>query len=213
MEGEFLLPLYLYRFIRLDFVTFNLVVVLDYTIIILGGSFMTAILWLLGGATVGACVALVLYILGFGAELINCACQIITCNCDGGDAIPGMWSGDSFIQVLIFCVIGGAIIGLIYGIYKMKTAADEESARRNAENSEEARKERVKWADEVKQKALDINNTCEKNKALNSNLVSTTYQASSQMKDIVNELTKTAELQGKVNSIVDELARKGGSQL
>ena len=37
MEGELLLPLYLYRFIRLDFVTINLVVILDYTIIILGG--------------------------------------------------------------------------------------------------------------------------------------------------------------------------------
>ena len=38
MEGELLLPLYLYRFIRLDFVTINLVVILDYTIIILGGN-------------------------------------------------------------------------------------------------------------------------------------------------------------------------------
>ena len=35
MEGELLLPLYGYRFIRLDFVTLKLVVVLDYTIIIL----------------------------------------------------------------------------------------------------------------------------------------------------------------------------------
>ena len=40
MEGELLLPLYLYRFIRLDFVTINLVVILDYTIIILGGILM-----------------------------------------------------------------------------------------------------------------------------------------------------------------------------
>ncbi len=38
--GGILLPLYLYRFIRLDFVTFNLVVILDYTIIILGESKM-----------------------------------------------------------------------------------------------------------------------------------------------------------------------------
>ena len=38
MEGELLLPLYLYRFIRLDFVTINLGVILDYTIIILGGN-------------------------------------------------------------------------------------------------------------------------------------------------------------------------------
>ena len=61
---------------------------------------MTAILWMLGGAAAGAGVALILYVLGFGVELVNCACQILTCNCDGGDAIPGMWSGDSFLHVL-----------------------------------------------------------------------------------------------------------------
>ena len=38
MEGGILLPLYRYRFIRLDFETINSVVVLDYTIIILGGK-------------------------------------------------------------------------------------------------------------------------------------------------------------------------------
>lgn len=173
---------------------------------------MTAILWMLGGAATGAGVALILYVLGFGVELVNCACQILTCNCDGGDAIPGMWSGDSFLHVLLFCAIGGAVIGLIYGIYKMKAAADEETARRNAENSEEARKQRVKWADEVKQKALNVNNTCERNKSADKPLVSTTYQASSQMKEIINELIKAAELQGKVDSIADELSKKGGAQ-
>ena len=40
MEGGILLPLYRYRFIRLDFETINSVVVLDYTIIILGGLIM-----------------------------------------------------------------------------------------------------------------------------------------------------------------------------
>lgn len=45
---------------------------------------MTAILWMLGGAATGAGVALILYVLGFGVELVNCACQILTCNCDGG---------------------------------------------------------------------------------------------------------------------------------
>ena len=43
MEGGLLLPLYLYRFIRLDFVTINSVVILDYTIIILGGTKMTVL--------------------------------------------------------------------------------------------------------------------------------------------------------------------------
>lgn len=173
---------------------------------------MAAILCMLAGAGIGAGVALILYVLGFGVELLNCACQILTCNCDGGDAIPGMWSGDSFGHVLLFCTIAGAVIGLIYGVYKMKAAADEEAARKKAENSEEARKQRVKWADEVKQKALNVNNTCERNKSSDKPLVSTTYESSSRMKDIINELTKAAELQGKVDSIADEMTKKGGVQ-
>ena len=94
----------------------------------------------------------------------------------------------------------------------MKAAADEETARKNAENSEKARKQRIKWADEVKQKALNVNNICERNKTSDKPLVSTTYQASSEMKDIMNELTNVAELQGKVDSIADELSKKGGVQ-
>ena len=40
MEEELPLLLYLYRWIRWNFETFNLVVIFDYTIIILGGIFM-----------------------------------------------------------------------------------------------------------------------------------------------------------------------------
>lgn len=70
---------------------------------------MTAILCMLAGAGIGAGVVLILYVLGFGVELLNCACQILTCNCDGGDAIPWMWSGDSFGHVLLFCTIADAV--------------------------------------------------------------------------------------------------------
>ena len=153
---------------------------------------MTAILWMLGGAVIGAGVALILYALGFIIELVNCACQIVTFNCDGGDAIPGMWSGSSFLHVLLFCAICGAIIGLIYGIYKMKVAADEEAAKKNAENAEADRKQRIIWAVEVKQKAADISSICERNKSYDKPLVSTTYQASTQMKNIMDELAKMA---------------------
>lgn len=174
---------------------------------------MTAILWMLGGAVIGAVVSLLLYVLGFGIEILNCACQIITCNCNfDDDAIPGMWEDGAFFNVLIFCAIAGAIIGLIYGLYKMKVAADEEAARKSAENSEAARQQRVKWAGEIKQKALTVSGTCDKNKSADKPLVSTTYQAGSQMKDIVHELTKVAELQGKVDSIADDLTKKGGDQ-
>lgn len=173
---------------------------------------MTVIMTMLAGVGIGAGVALVLYLLGFGVELVNCACQLLTCNLDGGDAIPGMWSGESFGHVLLFCAIVGAVIGLVYGLIKMKAAADEEAARRNAENSEEARKQRVKWASEAKKKALNVSNTCDRNKKSAKPMVSTTYQASSKMKEILNELTKVAELQGKVDSIAGELKKKGGVQ-
>lgn len=171
---------------------------------------MTAILSMLAGAGIGAVVAVALYILGFGVELINCACQIITCDCDGGDAIPAMWEGGSFVSVLMFCAIAGAVIGLIYGIYKMKIASDEAARLRDAANSEEARKQRIKWAGEVKQKALNVANTCDKNAKDYKPLISPTYQADSQMKSIINELADAAELRGKVDAMANDTKSKGG---
>lgn len=172
---------------------------------------MTAILCMLAGAGIGAGVALLLYVLGFGVELINCACQIITCDCDGGDAIPAMWEGGSFISVLLFCTIAGAVIGLIYGIYKMKVASDEEARRRAAANSEEAKKQRIKWAGEVKQKALTVANTCEKNAKEYKALISPNYKADSQMDAIMKELANAAELKGKVDAMANDTKTKGGA--
>lgn len=108
-------------------------------------------------------------------------------------------------HVLLFCVIGGAIIGLIVGIVKTKAKVDEETAKRNAANSEEARRQRERWVT-VKQKALNINNSCTSNNNTSKTIVSTSFKASLQMKEIMDELTKAAEIQGKVDSISNELA-------
>ena len=108
---------------------------------------------------------------------------------------------------------GGAVVGFFYGIYKAKEESDAETAKRNAANSEEARKQRVKWAGEVKQKALNVNNTCSGNKTADKPLVSTTYKANTQMTEIMNELTRVAEKQGKVDSLAEELSKKGGASL
>lgn len=170
---------------------------------------MTAILCLLAGAGIGAGVAIALYILGGCIEILNCACQIATCNCEGDSAMPGIWQGDVFWHVLLFCVIGGAIIGLIVGLCKMKAAADEEAAKRNLANSEEAKRQRQKWAGQIKQRVLQITNSCEQNKSVDKTLVSTTYKSSNLMKDIMQELTKVSEMQGKVDAISNELNKKG----
>lgn len=170
---------------------------------------MTAILSMLAGAGIGAGFALALYALGILAELVNCACQIVTCDCDGDALIPDMWSGDSFLSVLLLCTIAGAVIGLIYGIVKMKIASNEKARIRDVANSEEAKRQRIKWADEVKQKALSVAKTCEKNAKEYKPLITPTYKADSQMDEIIKELAAAAELKGKVDSMAND-TRKGG---
>lgn len=167
------------------------------------------ILYTLKGAAIGAGGAVCLFIAGFFIELLNLGCAILTCDCDKPMVFDwsGMWG------LLLICVIGGAIIGLFYGIYKAKEESDAETARKNAEASEEARKQRVRWAGEVKQKALNVNNTCSGNKSSNKPLVSTTYKSAAQMTDILNELTTVTEKQGRIDSLAEELSKKGGASV
>lgn len=162
--------------------------------------------WMIKGAAFGGIGAVGLFIAGFVLEIVNLGYAILTCDCDKPMFFDwsGMWS------LLLICVIGGAVIGSFYGFYKAKEESDADAARIAAENSEEARKQRVKWASEVKQKALNVNDTCSRNKKSDKPLVSTTYKASAQMTEIINELTKVAEKQGKVNSLAEELSEKDG---
>ena len=92
-----------------------------------------------------------------------------------------------------------------------KVASDEEAARRAAANSEEAKRQRIKWAGEVKQKALSVANTCEKNSKEYRPLISATYKSDPQMDAIVNELANAAELKGKVDAMADDTKTKGGA--
>lgn len=171
---------------------------------------MGTILWcMIKGAMYGGLGAGGLFVAGFVIEFLNMGCAILTCDCDKPMVFDwsGMWS------LLLICIIGGAVIGLCYGFYKAKEASDADAARLAAANSEEARKQRAKWASEVKQKALNVNNTCSKNKTSDKPLVSTTYKANTQMTEIMNELTKVAEKQGKVDSLAEELSKKGGASV
>ena len=173
---------------------------------------MTLLMYVLGGAAAGAGVAVVLYLLGFGVELVNCACNILACNFNPDDAIPGMWSGEAFGRVLFFCAIGGAVIGMIYGLFKMKSEADALAEEQRAESSKEEKAQQQKWASELKKEAQEAVKVCDRNMNTERPLVSTAYQAGEEMKTILNELAKAAELQGLVDSIADELTQKGGAQ-
>lgn len=158
------------------------------------------------GAVIGAIGAVCLFIIGGVIEVANFGCAILTCDCDKPTVFDwsGMWG------ILGLCTIGGAVIGLIYGIYKAKEESDADAARKNAEMSEEARKQRVRWANEIKQSASNLEAKCTSNRTSVENVVSTDYKSSSQMTNIMNELFRVAEIQGKIDSISEELSKKGG---
>lgn len=168
-----------------------------------------AIINIFKGAAWGAGGAICLYIVGFCLEVLNLGCAILTCDCDR----PTMFDWSGMWGLLAICTVAGAIVGFVYGIYKAKQESDAETARLKAESSEEAHKQRVKWAEEVKLKALNVNNTCSGNKTADKPLVSTTYKANSQMTDIMNELIRVTEKQGKVDSLAEELSKTEGASL
>lgn len=108
------------------------------------------------GLAIGVGIGLALYVLGFIIELFNCACHIVTCNCEGNDALPFMWNGIAFRNCMIFCTAGGGIVG---GFYGMILGIQERSARLAAERAERDRnalEQRQKYAQELKKESQGV---------------------------------------------------------
>ena len=163
------------------------------------------IMYTLKGAVIGAGGAACLYIAGI---ILNVGCAILTCNCSATSGFDwsGMWS-------LIFMgAIGGAVIGLIYGIYKTTEESNAEKKKREAENSGKAQEQRIQWANEIKKKALNVSETCELNSRNDLALVSEVYKADAQMELILSELANATEIKGKIDAIVEDVQKGGGSK-
>lgn len=169
---------------------------------------MTAILWMLGGAAIGAGAAIVLYLLADVLDLLSCICNIISCDFNAKSS--NISGSINFGTLILVCVIGGAVIGLFIGISKMKTAADAEKAKRDAENSEKAKKQRELWAGEMKKLALNTKNACSKNLSEDAPLVKTEYVSATQMEKINKAFADFAEAQGIIDCYADEVGAKGG---
>lgn len=155
------------------------------------------------GAVIGAIGAICLFVLGFFIELFNEGYAILTCDCDRSMVFDwsGMWG------LLFMCTIGGAVVGMVYGICKAKEARNAEKNRRDAENLEAARKQRIQWASEVKQKALSVNTICESNSKNVPPLVSNEYKADTQMELILSELANATELMGKIDAMAKDVQK------
>lgn len=98
--------------------------------------------YLFYGLCIGVIIAAALYVLGFVIELGNCAYSILTCDCNRGDALPFMWSGNSFLICMAWTTIGSAVIGGIYGAGLGIQEKGERAAALSAEALEKAKKQR-----------------------------------------------------------------------
>ena len=154
----------------------------------------------LKGAGCGALAAIGLVILGACAEIFNIGYAILSCDCDREMLFE--WS-KVWILVVI-CIAGGAIIGLFYGIFKAKQEDNIKRKKKNTENKEIELKQRTKYAEELKQEAKKAYEICSRNR--------TNDKTSEQMAEIMNELTKVTEQQGRMNAMAEELRKDGRIQ-
>ena len=155
---------------------------------------------LLVGTAVGA-VSAIVFCIAF--PFLGCVCSLATC---GAIPIP---DGVSLSAMMIFCSIAGAIIGFVYGVKKRKAIKEEKKARLEATNSELMRKQREKWASEVRRIAVNVSNTCDFNEANLASVVHSTYTAEAQMEKVLKEFSEAVELKGKIDALAEDI-KKGG---
>lgn len=159
------------------------------------------------GAAVGAGLCVALFVYELFAEAWNCLCD-----CFGGcDSLPEVNSWLTFLFVFLISTGIGFMVGLFSALSDRSVRLADEASKRAAATSEEARKQRIKWAGEVKQKALSVANTCEKNAKEYKALIAPNYKSDSQMDAIIKELANAAELKGKVDAMANDTKTKGGA--
>ena len=84
--------------------------------------------------------------------------------------------------------------------------------KKNTENKEIELKQRTKYAEELKQEAKKAYEICSRNRTNDKRLNSIKYKTSEQMAEIMNELTKVTEQQGRMNAMAEELRKDGRIQ-
>lgn len=167
------------------------------------------------GALTGLCIGLVLSFFVGCEAMCSCTEDWIDAffGCGNATCSSGCqeFTNDPAVRnCMLYSTLISTGIGAIYGLFL--TLQDKNAAQKAAEleRSASAKKQRATWASEVKQNALNVNNTCSRNKTSDKPLVSTTYKANTQMAEIINELTNIAEKQGKIDALAEELSKKGG---
>lgn len=180
--------------------------------------------WFFWGPLIGAGVGLALYVLGFILELANCFCGIIACDLTRSSVNPKMWSEQSFWKVMIFCTLGGWIIGSIYGMVlsiqerNARLAAeqaerDKRLAAEQAERDRKALEQRQKNASILKSKIdniLESANRIQKNS--NNHALTPDYSSCEKQKKAWECLNTAIDSNEKLRVIIDDLDYSGSNK-
>lgn len=168
------------------------------------------------GAIIGLCIGLALSFFVGCQSIVSCSETWIDAFFGCGDATCSSGcqeytSNPNVRNCIVFSTFGCSVIGAVYGLFK--TLQDRQAAKKAAEleQSAAAKKQREKWASEVKQKALSVASTCDKNAKQYKALISPVYKADAQMDAIINELANAAELKGKVAAMANNIKARGGA--
>lgn len=167
-------------------------------------------------ALIGLCIGLVLSFFAGCEAACSCAGDWINAFFGCGDATcdsgcQKFTSNPTVRNCILYSTLIGALIGGAYGV--TKTLEDRTAAQKAAEleQNELDKKQRIKWADDVKQNALNVDRICARNRMSDRFLVSTKYEADEQMAEIISELTKVGEKLEKINILAEEIIEKGSA--
>lgn len=112
---------------------------------------------LIAGAVIGFICSLAIYLLSGIFEILNCAWQIISCQCNFDSVLP-VWSSGTFWKIALFCAIAGAVIGIIYGIFEnIQERKNREAAARASDAQREAEQRQI-YAKELQKEIAQILN-------------------------------------------------------
>ena len=160
------------------------------------------------GAAGGAVLCALLFVYSLGAEIWNCMCD---CFGDSSTA-PVADEGSTYFFVFIICLGIGLMVGLFAAYCDRSERVSEEEQKRKEKESQEAKRQRIAWASEVQKKAHEVMKICNKNYNGLGPIIDAEYMADSQMITIADELANMSELNGKINSMAQDIKTKGGTE-
>ena len=163
---------------------------------------MVIISSLIIGAAIGADSGIVIYLLGEVLGFLNGLCQIVTFSCDGTNG--AIWGEGAFGKLMLICTIGGAVIGLIYGIVKAVEEAKENTAYKKAALSDADRAENANRAIEIQKSAKSVMNQCSENSMRTDLIQRVSYKATQIMSDIIKASSDPVMNHGEFKKVIKE---------